>query len=198
LRGKLIVVEGIDGAGKTTIAKYLANTLISKGFKAIYTREPYHPQIIKLLENKGKELGAIMEALLLAADRYLHIQEVIKPHLEVGYYVICDRYYYSSLAYQTARGADINWIRTINFFIIRPDVSIYLDVNPEVGLSRLSKNSERRLRYLEDIELLRKVRSNYLNLVRKEELIYVNAEKPLSEVKADVVSIIKRKLGIEL
>ncbi len=198
MRGKLIVVEGIDGAGKTTIAKYLANTLISKGFKAIYTREPYHPQIIKLLENKGKELGAIMEALLLAADRYLHIQEVIKPHLEVGYYVICDRYYYSSLAYQTARGADINWIRTINFFIIRPDVSIYLDVNPEVGLSRLSKNSERRLRYLEDIELLRKVRSNYLNLVRKEELIYVNAEKPLSEVKADVVSIIKRKLGIEL
>jgi len=198
LRGKLIVIEGIDGAGKTTIAKYLANTLISKGFKAIYTREPYHPQIIKLLENKGKELGAIMEALLLAADRYLHIQEVIKPHLEVGYYVICDRYYYSSLAYQTARGADINWIRTINFFIIRPDVSIYLDVNPEVGLSRLSKNSERRLRYLEDIELLRKVRSNYLNLVRKEELIYVNAEKPLSEVKADVVSIIKRKLGIEL
>lgn len=198
MRGKLIVIEGIDGAGKTTIAKYLANTLISKGFKAIYTREPYHPQIIKLLENKGKELGAIMEALLLAADRYLHIQEVIKPHLEVGYYVICDRYYYSSLAYQTARGADINWIRTINFFIIRPDVSIYLDVNPEVGLSRLSKNSERRLRYLEDIELLRKVRSNYLNLVRKEELIYVNAEKPLSEVKADVVSIIKRKLGIEL
>lgn len=198
MRGKLIVVEGIDGAGKTTIAKYLANTLICKGFKAIYTREPYHPQIIKLLENKGKELGAIMEALLLAADRYLHIQEVIKPHLEVGYYVICDRYYYSSLAYQTARGADINWIRTINFFIIRPDVSIYLDVNPEVGLSRLSKNSERRLRYLEDIELLRKVRSNYLNLVRKEELIYVNAEKPLSEVKADVVSIIKRKLGIEL
>ena len=198
MRGKLIVIEGIDGAGKTTIAKYLANTLISKGFKAIYTREPYHPQIIKLLENKGKELGAIMEALLLAADRYLHIQEVIKPHLEVGYYVICDRYYYSSLAYQTARGADINWIRTINFFIIRPDVSIYLDVNPEVGLSRLSKNSERRLRYLEDIELLRKVRSNYLNLVRKEELIYVNAEKPLSEVKAYVVSIIKRKLGIEL
>jgi len=198
LRGKLIVVEGIDGAGKTTIAKYLVNTLISNGFKAIYTREPYHPQIIKLLESKGKELGAIMEALLLAADRYLHIQEVIKPHLEVGYYVICDRYYYSSLTYQTARGADINWIRTINFFIIRPDVSIYLDVNPEVGLSRLSKNSERRLRYLEDIELLRKVRSNYLNLVRNEELIYVNAEKPLSEVKTDVVNIIKRKLGIEL
>ncbi|OYT49143.1 MAG: dTMP kinase [Desulfurococcales archaeon ex4484_42] len=198
MRGKLIVVEGIDGAGKTTIAKYLVNTLISKGFKAIYTREPYHPQIIKLLESKGKELGAIMEALLLAADRYLHIQEVIKPHLEVGYYVICDRYYYSSLAYQTARGADINWIRTINFFIIRPDVSIYLDVNPEVGLSRLSKNSERRLRYLENIELLQKVRNNYLNLVRNEELMYVNAEKPLSEVKTDVVNIIKRKLRIEL
>ena len=198
MRGKLIVVEGIDGAGKTTIAKYLVNTLISNGFKAIYTREPYHPQIIKLLESKGKELGAIMEALLLAADRYLHIQEVIKPHLEVGYYVICDRYYYSSLTYQTARGADINWIRTINFFIIRPDVSIYLDVNPEVGLSRLSKNSERRLRYLENIELLQKVRNNYLNLVRNEELMYVNAEKPLSEVKTDVVNIIKRKLGIEL
>ena len=198
MRGKLIVVEGIDGAGKTTIAKYLVNTLISNGFKAIYTREPYHPQIIKLLESKGKELGAIMEALLLAADRYLHIQEVIKPHLEVGYYVICDRYYYSSLTYQTARGADINWIRTINFFIIRPDVSIYLDVNPEVGLSRLSKNSERRLRYLENIELLQKVRNNYLNLVRNEELMYVNAEKPLSEVKTDVVNIIKRKLRIEL
>jgi len=198
LRGKLIVIEGIDGAGKTTIAKYVVDLMISKGIKAIYTREPYDSQIIKLLESKGKELGAVMEALLLAADRYLHIHEVIRPHLEAGYYVICDRYHYSSLAYQGARGADVNWIKTINFFVIKPDISIYLDVSPEVGLSRLSKDLKRRLRYLEDIELLQKVRSNYLKLVKSKELLYVNAERPLDEVKINVVNIIKNKLGVEL
>ncbi len=198
MRGKLIVIEGIDGAGKTTIAKYVVDLMISKGIKAIYTREPYDSQIIKLLESKGKELGAVMEALLLAADRYLHIHEVIRPHLEAGYYVICDRYHYSSLAYQGARGADVNWIKTINFFVIKPDISIYLDVSPEVGLSRLSKDLKRRLRYLEDIELLQKVRSNYLKLVKSKELLYVNAERPLDEVKINVVNIIKNKLGVEL
>ena len=198
MRGKLIVIEGIDGAGKTTIAKYVVDLMISKGIKAIYTREPYDSQIIKLLESKGKELGAVMEALLLAADRYLHIHEVIRPHLEAGYYVICDRYHYSSLAYQGARGADVNWIKTINFFVIKPDISIYLDVSPEVGLSRLSKDLKRRLRYLEDIELLQKVRSNYLKLVKSKELLYVNAERPLNEVKINVVNIIKNKLGVEL
>lgn len=198
MRGKLIVIEGIDGAGKTTIAKYVVDLMISKGIKAIYTCEPYDSQIIKLLESKGKELGAVMEALLLAADRYLHIHEVIRPHLEAGYYVICDRYHYSSLAYQGARGADVNWIKTINFFVIKPDISIYLDVSPEVGLSRLSKDLKRRLRYLEDIELLQKVRSNYLKLVKSKELLYVNAERPLNEVKINVVNIIKNKLGVEL
>lgn len=198
MRGKLIVIEGIDGAGKTTIAKYVVDLMISKGIKAIYTCEPYDSQITKLLESKGKELGAVMEALLLAADRYLHIHEVIRPHLEAGYYVICDRYHYSSLAYQGARGADVNWIKTINFFVIKPDISIYLDVSPEVGLSRLSKDLKRRLRYLEDIELLQKVRSNYLKLVKSKELLYVNAERPLDEVKINVVNIIKNKLGVEL
>ena len=198
MRGKLIVIEGIDGAGKTTIAKYVVDLMISKGIKAIYTCEPYDSQITKLLESKGKELGAVMEALLLAADRYLHIHEVIRPHLEAGYYVICDRYHYSSLAYQGARGADVNWIKTINFFVIKPDISIYLDVSPEVGLSRLSKDLKRRLRYLEDIELLQKVRSNYLKLVKSKELLYVNAERPLNEVKINVVNIIKNKLGVEL
>ncbi len=196
MKGKLIVFEGIDGSGKTTLAKYVVKFLEEKNIKSIYTYEPYDPQIIKLIESKGKELGAVMEALLLAADRFLHVNKVIKPYMEKGYYVVCDRYYFSSIAYQGARGADREWIKTINYFIIKPNLSIYLDVTPEIGLSRLHGNLKRKLRYLENVDVLRKVREIYLEMVSEGKLIYVNAMRPLNEVMKDVKAVISSSLKI--
>ena len=193
-RTLFIVLEGIDGSGKTTIAKFLVEWLNSIGLKAIYTYEPYDEKIVKIIESKGRELGAIMEVLLLAADRYYHITKVIKPYLNMGYFVVCDRYYYSTLAYQGARGANLDWIRTVNYFVIKPDLAIYLDVEPKVGIERVRRVSRGKMRYLEDINLLNRVRELYLKLVSEGELIYVDARKDLDEVKKDVMEIVKKAI----
>ena len=192
-RGKLIVIEGIDGSGKTTIAKSVVNELKASGIKSVYTYEPYNEELIKMIESKGKELGAIMETLLLAADRYLHIKNVIEPYINKGFAVVCDRYYYSSIAYQGARGADKNWIRIVNYFVVEPDIAIYLDVDPELGIKRL-KGSKRKLKYLEEMRLLHKVRENYLQMVNEGKLIYVDARNPIERVKNEVMKLIKNIL----
>ncbi|MEM4697654.1 MAG: dTMP kinase, partial [Zestosphaera sp.] len=131
-----IVFEGLDGSGKTTVSLRIVEALAREGFKVLYTYEPYSEDFIKLINDYGKRLGGVMEAYLMAADRYNHVVSVITPALREGLIVVSDRYYYSSLAYQGAKGVDVEWIKTLNKFAPEPDLAIYLDVEPSVGLRR--------------------------------------------------------------
>jgi dTMP kinase len=189
LKGLFIVIEGIDGAGKTIQSKLLQKELIKKGFKAVYTSEPSKGFIGKFLRRisfKGVKLNPEVETLLFAADRFQHINFEVAPNLSMGKIVVCDRYFYASLAYQGAQGVDLNWIKTVNNFIIKPDLGIYLDVPVKVGLSRISK---RKKTVFEKSEIEEKVREIYLKLVKEKELIFVDGNKPIKDINNEIVNL---------
>ncbi len=140
MKGKLIVIEGIDGSGKSTCAKNLAEKLNSINIKTIYTFEPTHSHYgAKLRDGMlSEDLDAEEELLLFVKDRKEHIEYMIKPALEEGYFIILDRYFYSSIAYQGAKGIDIN--RIINMhkdFIVKPDIVFIFHLPIDIALNRI-------------------------------------------------------------
>jgi dTMP kinase len=122
------------------------------------------------------------EALLFAADRIEHMQNELEPALDEGKLVICDRYVYSSLAYQGSAGLSLDWIKTINARATQPDFSLFLDVSPELVLKRL----QRKKSVMETLETQLKVREIYLKYVEKGELVRIDGDKP-KEVVADAL-----------
>ena len=153
-KGKFIAFEGCDGSGKTTVSEAVAQNLRERGYDVIYTREPggidIAEQIRKvILDPENTAMDNRTEALLYAASRRQHLVEKVIPALEAGKIVISDRYVLSSLAYQGyARGIGVDEVLSINQFAINnlwPDRTIYLDVDPEIGLQRISsrKNLDR-------------------------------------------------------
>ena len=140
MKGNLIVIEGIDGSGKSTCAKNLTEKLNSINIKTIYTFEPTHSHYgAKLRDGMlSEDLDAEAELLLFVKDRKEHIEYMIKPALEEGYFIILDRYFYSSIAYQGAKGIDIN--RIINMhkgFIIKPDIVFIFHLPIDIALNRI-------------------------------------------------------------
>ncbi len=193
-KAPLIVIEGIDGAGKTTIAKWLVDWFNSRGYRAIYTYEPTDSQLVDALKRSSYR-SAVLDALVYAADRILHLYNKILPALENGVVVVMDRYYYSSVAYQGAQGADIEWVFTINRYALKPDLAIYIDVDPETGLSRLKSLGSRRFPEYEEVSLLKRVREIYLMLVERGELILVDGRRSIDEVKNSVLEIVLSRLS---
>jgi len=185
-RGILIVIEGIDGAGKTRVALEIVKRIKELGIEVIYTHEPYTSPFSKALKQlPEKYLKPELEALALAADRYMHVKEIIEPALKKGTIVVADRYYHSSIAYQGAKGASIKWIKILNNWAPKPDLAIYLDVEPEEGLRRrASATSE--WPHFEKLAIIEKAREIYLDLIREGELIYVDAMKSLNTVIDEV------------
>ena len=191
-----MVLEGIDGAGKTTVAKKVVSLLTKEGIEALYTYEPYTKDLTEMLKKYGRSLGGVMETLLMAADRYYHINEVIKPALSLGKVVVSDRYYYSSMAYQGARGVEISWIKAVNKFVLKPDIAIYIDVPPDLGLKR-KINSLTRLEYLEgDLGVIKDVRAIYKDLVSKGELIEIDGTLGLNDVINSIKKVLCEKLSL--
>jgi len=129
-----------------------------------------------------KRLPKEAEALLFAADRIEHVQNEIAPALAEGKIVICDRYLYSSLAYQESTGLSVDWIKTINARALQPDFCIFIDVPPERVLERL----QRKKSVMETLETQCKVREIYMKFVGKGELILVDGDKP-KEVVAETL-----------
>ncbi|MGA3061104.1 MAG: dTMP kinase [Candidatus Bathyarchaeia archaeon] len=193
-RGIFICIEGLDGSGKTTQAQLLAERL-NKSFNALYTAEPSGGKIgtfireFCLYEKKRPPTEA--EALMFAADRIEHGETEISPALAAGKLVICDRYLYSSLAYQGSAGLSLDWIKTINARALHPDFSIFIDVSPERVLERL----QRRKSVMETLETQQKVREIYLKFVEKGELILIDGDKPkeiiANELCSKVLSLLK-------
>ena len=145
MKGFFITLEGTDGSGKSTQLKYLTRSLNELGYPVTVTREPGGCRLSEqmrdmVLSAKNSELCDTSELLLYEAARAQHVTEVIKPALEQGHIVICDRFTHSTLAYQGyARGIDINLISSLNEIAvqgIKPDMTVMLLVSPEASFER--------------------------------------------------------------
>lgn len=189
-----ICVEGIDGSGKTTQAHRLVKTLIKKGYNAVYTTEPskgiYGKIIRKHLLQGNNRVPTVVEAVLFAADRVDHVENEVKPFLRTGKIVVCDRYVYSSIAYQGASNLNQKWIKEINKIAIQPDLAIYIDVPPEVVINRL----KRRKSVMETLQIQKKVREQYLKLVKEKQLVMVYGNASIREVAKTIENVVLKFL----
>jgi len=193
----LIVIEGIDGCGKTTVAELLKKRIEEKGYRVYLTKEPFNQKIKELIreiiekEHELNEYFGKTLALLFSADRYLHQMEIMKK-LSEGYIVISDRYYHSSFAYQTIyKGITFDFIKSITPFLVKPDYVFILDIPVEVALNRISIR-DKKTRY-EEKEILEKVRENYLkikDILKDERIFIINNNRNINETLKEILYII--------
>jgi len=189
-RGYFICVEGLDGSGKTTQARVLVRNLRRRGFNAVYTSEPSVGEVGKFIRgfvlDREDRVPAALEALLFAADRVDHVERVVKPLLKEGKVVVCDRYVYSTLAYQGAAGLSLDWIEAVNRFALKPHLALLIDVPPDVVVKRL----KRKKTVMETKRNQRRVREVYLKMVRDKRLMLVDGDKPVREVAKSVLDAV--------
>lgn len=194
-RSIFIVLDGIDGSGTSTHSKLLAGFLSLKGLKVYLTQEPSNSDIGNLLRIylKNDKIPASVDALLFAADRVLHFNNDVKKKLEKGYIVISDRYIESSIAYQSSQSGNISieWVSDLNKFAGKPDLTIILDINPKLALTR---KHQKVLDKFEDTLLLEKVRQVYLNRAKKEGFFIINTDDVIEIVQEKIQEVVKEKL----
>jgi dTMP kinase len=190
-RGVLIAIEGIDGAGSSTQTKMLVGALLALGYPAVATKEPnphghVEATIRALLQEKKAQPA--LDALLFAADRVEHVERFIKPWLREKKAVVTDRYLESTLAYQSAQGLDPRWILSINRGAIKPDLTVILDVDPALSLTRKNLKPDR----YEQTEFLMKVRANYARRARRKGYLILDSTEPKDEVhRLIMVAVLK-------
>lgn len=203
LGGRFISVEGIEGSGKTTLLNRLSEELEKRGFTLLLTREPGGVPIAEairevLLNPDHHGMDPMTESLLYAASRREHLMKKILPALGEGKLVLCDRYVDSSLAYQGhARGIGMDQVLALNQLAIGglfPSLTLYLDLDPEIGLKRIYKDRGREINRLdmESISFHRKVREGYLILANREpgRIKVINASKSEEEVLDAAIQIL--------
>jgi dTMP kinase len=206
-KGIFITIEGGEGAGKTTLIERLSEALRQKGLKVMTTREPGGIPIAEqirtvILDPAHTMMDARTEALLYAAARRQHLVEKVLPALERDFIVICDRFVDSSLAYQGyARGLGMDEVWEINKFAIQdtmPQLTLFMDVSPEVGLSRIMASADRELNRL-DLErqsFHERVREGYKQLLERfpERIVPVNADLQPDEVFEEVMQAFDNRM----
>lgn len=206
MRGKFITFEGIEGVGKTTQVNLLKKYLQKKGRKVIVTREPGGTKIGEkireiLADGKNEKMEPLTEFLLFSASRSQHIKEIIKGALDAGHIVISDRFYDASFAYQGyGRGLDLNLIKKINkkaTFETSPDLTIYLDLDPQTGFKRVLKRGND----LDRIEkeknaFFNKVRNGYIAINKREPKRFktIDASRSIEEVHKEIVELVTKIL----
>lgn len=168
-KGKLIVLEGIDGSGKSTQIQMLKDVLIAKGYSVVCTQEPTQDKIGQMIRSILKEHQNVHQAaiaLLFAADRLLHISDEKQGMLSLLNqvdYILCDRYYFSSLAYHSVY-VPMDWvyeINSMNIALLKADMHIFIDTKPNVALQRIIHNRTAQEMY-ENKSMLEKVYDNYM------------------------------------
>ena len=195
MSGAFIVFEGADGAGKSTLCDRIAKELASRGLDVIKTAEPTHEGIGAFIRSgSAGDISQRTEALLFVADRNDHT-EWIQEQVSEGKIVLCDRYFASTVAYQSARlngdASDMDWLIRINDeFIDIPDAIILLDIDPEVGMGRVGTRGEEISKF-ERLDFQKQVRSNYLNLAEQYGFDVIDASKAQDEVFDEAMKIIE-------
>ncbi|XFA98252.1 dTMP kinase [Candidatus Izemoplasma sp. B36] len=204
MKGRFISFEGTEGSGKTSVIKEVQKYFQNQGYTVLITREPGGIKISEkirdiILDVDHIEMDARTEALLFAASRRQHLIEKVIPALKEGKIVLCDRFVDSSLVYQgIARNLGLEEVYSINKFAIEstlPDLTIFVDVRPEVGLKRVFNTPNREINRL-DLEKLKfhqKIYQGYLDLITKypKRIKKVNGEQPILDVADEAINLIK-------
>lgn len=194
MRGVFITFEGPEGSGKTTQLHLLAPWLAEQGYPVLTTREPGGTPIGEAIRTvlhdpAHREMSPRAEILLYSASRAQHVEQLIRPALEEGRVVLCDRYYDSTYAYQGyGRGLDLEMLRVITAFAtaqLVPDLTVYLDIDPEIGLQRRRASGPLNRLDQEALDFHRRVRAGYLALMAQEPQRWVTipADAPLEVVQ---------------
>jgi dTMP kinase len=202
MKGFFITFEGIEGAGKSTQAKKLYDYLINNNKEAVLTREPGGTKLGKrireiLLSHSEEIFPPVAELLLYEADRNIHIHNIIKPYKEKGYYVVCDRFTDSTLAYQGyARGLDIKLVEFLNNLATEgqnPDITFLIDIPVEVSMQRIGNKKDRIEN--EGIEFHKRLREGFLEIAKKnsERIYVINGLNDENTVFEEIVFILKKK-----
>lgn len=205
-KGKFITFEGPEGCGKSTQIKLLSEALTKEGRSVLTTREPggtdTGEEIRKILMNpEHVELTDLTEVFLYEAARAQLVNEVIIPALDSGQTVLCDRFSESTLAYQGYGGKiSVEWIQKIDQMArggLSPDLTLFIDVNPEVGLKR-ARASEKEIDRLEekDLEYHKRVYQGYLELAKKNQdrIKVVDGRKDIQEIHQEILKMAKEIL----
>lgn len=195
-KGLFIVLEGIDGSGKTTLARGLKSQLESvKGWEVVLTAEPTAGPVGSLLREERID-SPRAEAMLFIADRACHTDEIRKL-TEEGKTVICDRYYASTLAYQSASGSgpvlDYDLLVRMNESVtMEPDITMLLDIDPEVSGGRVDSRGEQKSKF-ERLEYQKRVRDNYLRIAKERGFCVLDASKSPEMLCSEAMKLIMEK-----
>ena len=204
--GKFIVFEGIDGSGTTTQCKLAADWLGTRSVRVTETFEPTDGIIGKVIRQalsckmpgcEGEELAPELFALLFASDRMHHIGGKVVPALERGEWVLSDRCYLSSFAYQSV-DCDLDWVCTLNKHVRRADLTLLLDLDAEAAFTRFATTRANH-EVFETVEKMTAIRENYLkiaDILRAEgdRIVMIDASPPAEEVAAQIQTAISELL----
>lgn len=205
-RGCFITVEGTEGVGKTTNLDFIQQRLEQQGIEVVRTREPGGTPLAEdirelLLTPRNEPVAELAELLLMFAARAQHLQQVIRPALAAGKWVLCDRFTDATYAYQGGgRGMDTAKIATLEQLVqaeLRPDMTLLLDLPVSVGLARAHARSTPDRFETEKVQFFEAVRKHYLQRAEQEpeRFAVINAEPALEQVQAQILTALKR-LGV--
>lgn len=205
--GVFITLEGLEGAGKSTAVKAITEWFLEQNKTPVLIREPGGTAVAEAIRELVKFsrddelLSPETEVLLMYAARSQLLQEKIRPALDAGQVVICDRHDLSTLAYQGyGREVDLSVLQTLGTFVLGeliPDMTFYLDIPPELGLERVYQRNEQIDRFeQEGLQLLNKVRAGYLSLAKdRAEVILVDATESASTVAQAISDHLSAEVG---
>jgi len=193
-KGILIVFEGIDGSGKSTQAEILLNRLQEEDFDVVYFREPSKGKWGRKIKKKAlhpDSLSPEEELDLFLKDRKENVEKNLKPALQKKRVVILDRYYFSTIAYQGAKGIDEKLIKRMNEeFVVEPDLVFIFDIDPQKGLERI-ENRKKKDRLFEREDYLVKVREIFRSF-KGEKFVHIDALKSEEEISKEIEEIVLR------
>ncbi len=199
-KGLFITFEGVDGCGKSTQMELLQEHLTTKGYDVVLTREPggkgLGEKIREILLNYDGKVSDKCESFLFLADRAQNIDIIVKPAIETGKIVLCDRHTDSTVAYQGyGRGLDLEQINHLNKLAtggLKPDLTFVFDIDTETSMKRVGQNKDR----MESAgnEFQKKVREGYLELAKKEpqRIKVIDASKSIDEIHNTVIDILAK------
>jgi len=205
-RGRFIVFEGPEGSGKSTHARLLYEALRAQGLSCTLTREPGGTKVAEMVRriilSPAMRMSGLTELLLYEAARAQHVAEIIRPALDRGEVVICDRFTDASLVYQgCGRGIDRRTIRQLNAIAtggLCPDFTIILDADSAVGLARVirrRRNADRMER--ESLEFHRAVRQGYRTLARRANTVMINTERTsVQRTHEWILRMVRQRTGL--
>jgi len=198
--GRFITLEGSEGAGKSTNLEAICTLLQEQGIDFYRTREPGGTPMAEALRQTllavwDEEVNGLTELLVVFAARSQHVENEIKPRLAAGQWVVCDRFTDASYAYQgAARGVPLQHVADLETWVqgeLRPDLTLYLDLDPELGQARIAAREKDRMEQ-EQIEFFAAVRRGYVQRAASEARIHtIDASQPLAAVEQSVTAVLR-------